>query len=308
MLRYIIVSLFIVYVNSFYMAVPEGHVGLYWVLGKLQPTLIRGLTFYLPLYSSVTLVKYVQDHDEAKDYNDISKLSCVSREGVKLTFDSVKIANKIDPNAVISVVKLYGESYDKVLVVRPIAQRLKELCANMTVDEIEITRFNELDDILKEYIHEQVKEFNITVEWVRISGIEIPTELRVKRLALATEKSQKLLIDEQAKNEKAKKEHELYLSLEDERKETNKAKAVAERLLIEADARLKEKEIDNRILIANAKAISEKNLLEYQNLKNLYSIQGYAEHQIALAISNNEKIYYGEKIPNFIVNTVPGKQ
>lgn len=302
----IVISIVVVLFSTF-TVVPEGHVGLYWVLGKLQPKLITMPLFYLPLYSKITFVKYIQDHDEAKDHNTKDFLSCVSKEGVTLYFESVKIANQIKQESIIEVVRKFGMEYDKVLVVRPVAQKMKEVCAEMTVDDIEINRFKELDDILRIDIQNQVSQYGITVDWVRISGIVVPKEIKNKRLDLASEKADKLLVDERSKKEKSLKEHEIYLAAEDEKKRTHEFQSRAARTLIEAEARKRERDYDNQIIVANAKAMSEKQLLEFENLKRLFAIPGYTEVEIAKATSENQKIYYGEKIPNYML-TAPTKQ
>lgn len=292
---------------STFTVIPEGHVGLLWVLGKLQPELITTPRFYIPIYSTITFVKYIQDHDEAKDHNTHDRLSCVSKEGVTLYFESVKIANQIKQESIVDVVRKFGTEYDKVLVVRPVAQKMKEVCAEMTVDDIEINRFKELDDILRVDIQSQVAQYGISVDWVRISGIIVPKEIKEKRLALASEKADKLLVDERSKKEKSLKEHEIYLAAEDEKRRTHEFQARAERTLIEAEARKRERDYDNQIIVANAKAMSEKQLLEFENLKRLFAIPGYTEVEIARATSENQKIYYGEKIPNYMI-TAPVKQ
>jgi prohibitin 2 len=286
---------FLVSVSGFFVTIPEGHVGLYWTLGKLQDDLIKNPTFYLPIYSDITLIKYVQDWDNVIEDNS-EKISCVSKEGVTLKM-SVTIANKIQQDSIIRVVREYGKNYDKVLVVNPVAQKLKEICAMYTVDEIEITFFSQLDDLLKDDIQKQIKDFGITVEWVRISGIIVPETINVKRLEIAAEKSDKLLVDEKAIKQKSQKETEFFLESRDQEKITLMLESEMKRSIIKAESQQKEEEINNKILILKAEANSKKQELEMQNIKNLHSIPGYIELKISENIHNNEKIYYGDKLP-----------
>lgn len=302
MIRLIFIILLFRFVNSLFTTCPQGHVGLYWVLQQLQKELITSATFYNPFYSYITFLKYVEDHDEVRDH-DGRELTCVSKEGVTLKFSSVKIANEIKIDNIVDTVKKFGLSYDKVLVVNPASQRLKEICAELTVDEIEITKFHTLDDLLKSDIQKQVLEYGIKINWVRISGIVVPESIKKKRLDLAEEKSEKILAEERAKRKKIDKELEIILSIEDSKKEQLESDARMQKMISEAKAEMEKESIINQILINKAKAQAEKSRLEYENLRNLYSIPGYVDNQNMLAISSNQKIYYGEKLPSIVVGS-----
>ena len=64
-------------------------------------------------------------------------------------------------------------------------------------------------------------------------------------------------------------------------------------------AKQEEQIIQNEMIVAAAKANAEKTRLEAEGIRSMYEIPGYSEVKIAEAISQNQKIYYGDKLPSF---------
>lgn len=274
MLTFILLST-LPFAAALFTAIPSGTVGVYRWMGQIQPELYNGVTLYNPLTSSITFVQYVQDTDLVKN------VRCVSKEGVNIDVPSIEIANRIDPNAVISTVSRFGFDYDKVLVVNPLAQRMRELCAERTVDEIEITDFKELDDLLKAEIQKQVDQVNsgITIDWVRITNVLIPDAIKQKRLELASEKANRLLAEETSKRVAVEKQTEAFIQ-----------KADNERALA---ATMLQAEQIQRLAIANAAADE----LSAGSMARFYQIPGYAEVLKIQALSGNMKVYFGDHLP-----------
>ena len=61
--------------------------------------------------------------------------------------------------------------------------------------------------------------------------------------------------------------------------------------------KLEEAKIENEMVIAAASAKADGAKREAIALKAFYEIPGYAATEQVKALSNNEKIYYGEKLP-----------
>ena len=284
MLAFILLST-LPFTAALFTAIPSGTVGVYRWMGQIQPELYNGVTLYNPLTSSITLVQYVQDTDLVKN------VRCVSKEGVNIDVPSIEIANRIDPGAVISTVSRFGFDYDKVLVVNPLAQRMRELCAERTVDEIEITDFKELDDLLKAEIQKQVDQVNsgIIIDWVRITNVLIPDAIKQKRLELAAEKANRLLAEETSKRVAVEKQTEAFIQ-----------KADNERALA---ATILQAEQIQKLSIANTESMNR----EATVMAKFYDIPGYAEVLKIQSLSGNTKIYFGDHLPgNMFLGAPPG--
>lgn len=268
--------------------IPEGYVGVFKIFGKIQDNLIIHWNLEINYFSSIELVKYVQDNDE------IYNMKCVSKEGVDIIFGTIEIANEIKISHIVETTKRYGvKEYDTVLVTRPITQKMMEICANFTVDEIEITNFHMLDDMLKVSIQEQndILDTGIKIQYVRIKNIIIPPIIKEKRLNLADEKAKLKL----RKEEGLREEYEIETKLKISKKE-------AEIRFIKIQEEKNEEDVRNQIQINRAKMMFEKSKMESESIKLLYEIPGYVELEIAKSLNNNTKIYYGEKLPNYTLN------
>lgn len=83
--------------------------------------------------------------------------------------------------------------------------------------------------------------------------------------------------------------------------QAQKAAADNDILLQQKKALMEVESIENDMVVARAAAQARRGEFEAQALEALFRIKGYAEVRIAEAVSANQKIYYGEKIPSYIV-------
>ena len=295
----LLVGVCIICIFSCFITIPEGHVGVVKILGKIVGETLSPI-IEIPFIRTVTLVKYIQDRDEVKNLN------CVSKEGVNVLVNSIQIANSINPKYIIKTSKLYSaESYDQILVVNPLAQKMRELCTKFTVDDIEYTKYDELDDLLQIEIQEQNNKLDtgINIDWVRVTGITIPTELKAKRLLLASEKAHKVLVDETLKRIRSEKEQESFIALEDAKISLQKVKSYNDELKEKVLSDQIISRIKNEIDLDTAETRYKQSEFETRTMSSQYAITGYAEVEKSKHLSQNTKIYYGDKLPNTIYST-----
>jgi len=301
-------------VRGFYTTVPEGYIGIYRIMGQIDNQIISKLSFYLPIYSDITLVKYIQDTDH------VTNVKCVSKEGVDINIPDIEIANKIDKNKIIEMVKQYGFDYDTKLVVKPLAQYMRELCASRTVDQIEIEDFHKLDDLLQTEIQRQVNSIDsgITIDYVRVTSVVVPPQIKDKRLKLAEEKANKILAEEAMKRKEVEKATEALVAKRDNDIKMENTRMENERLMQHAEAERKRKGIENAIILESTQtnvqkikleaiANAEKMELEAKGLRELFAIPEYANVKKFEAISDKtEMVYWGNQLPtNVFMGNIP---
>ena len=322
--------------SGFFTTIPEGYRGIHSHLGAIQPNLKTGLTFYNPVTDAVSPVKVIQDEDV------VTEVHCTTKEGVPVVASRIEIANRINPDDLIQTVKDYGLRYDDTLVKDPLAQKWREICAELTVDELDITRFKDLDDMLKQEIQSQInaKQIGITVEWVRITGIRIPKEITAKRLEMAGEKAQLAYVEERNKRVAVEKDHEKKMAIETLEIDRIKAESVEEIRIrasntaneiarktaeIENEIRRKSAETENEI--RRKAATTENDILllsgeaQAQNLRKTGEALGGGAHMSAYydylgrqaMAEGGQVVYYGDRLPgvvggNFFPATVPEKK
>jgi regulator of protease activity HflC (stomatin/prohibitin superfamily) len=320
---------------AFYTSIPSGHVGVHVSWGQIDPQFYTGVQFYNPLTSHIHHVKTVQDTDISRN------VRCVSKEGVNIDIPSIEIANSINPTNVVDTIIKYGFSYDTVLVLNPLGQYMRELCANRTVDDIEIHDFHNLDDLLKIEIQRQVNEIKsgINIHWVRITNVVVPDVIKQKRLELAAEKARKTLVEQEALRVTVEKETEASIQAADLKRLLAAQEMENRKLVMAAEAELAQKDIQNQISINATKADAEKSRInsmaeadkkrmdataeadqirtlsvanaermsrESAEMRKFYEISGYAEVQKVQALSGNTKVYFGDNLPgNMFLGSVP---
>lgn len=295
-------------VNCFYTTIPQGYVGVWSYLNKIQDDLVQDFTVYNPITSNIQLVKIIQDNDY------VNNVKCISKEGIYLMIPQIEIANKIKKEHVIDIIKNYGIDYDKKLVVRPIAQFIRELCAERTIDEIVITDFHLLDNLLKTEIQRQVDEIDsgITIDYVRITSVDFPDDIRNLRLEKEKEKNNKGIQEEAMKTEQVKKNKEAMVAKLDNEIRMENSRVDNERLLQNINADRQRKTIENIMVIETtqtnvqkirleAEAQAYKMTTEYEGIKLLYSVKEYANVKKMETIGpNTDVIYYNDQLPLFM--------
>lgn len=111
------------------------------------------------------------------------------------------------------------------------------------------------------------------------------------------------MIEERKERIKAEKESEAIVAAADSRMQAQKAAADNDILLQQKKALMEIESIENDMVVARAAAQARRGEFEAQALEALFRIKGYSEVRIAEAVSANQKIYYGEKIPSYIVSS-----
>jgi len=261
--------------------VPERHVALFYWNGALQPGVFGpGLHWYgRGLGSTSSLIFVGVDRDKVPEHGE-RHLSCKSRDGSNFKF-MLEVANRLDPEHVWETIKTHGAEYDVVTIYNQAEPAMKEVCANMTADEIAIHKYHELDDLLREQLILKQKELKSHVEIVQVKILEmiVPPDLDAsyQRQAAAKARRQALIEErsadqEQIRNEQLKADSELEIKRKADEAELHhkekcaesenrlsvlKAEADRNVTLLKAEAEAERKKIDAK---ANEIWLSEKQL------------------------------------------------
>jgi len=169
----------------------------------------------------------------------------------------------------------------------------------MSAHEIAISRFEEIDDLLISFLREENNRQNtgLIVNFVRPSKPELPNSLDKNYLAIAEEKTLKKILLEKNERLKAEKDTEFMISQRDNDIKASKIESENRIMLSNIEAKQKQQRIQNEMNIEAAKADLEKAKMEAIGVQALFEIPGYVSVEIARSTSQNQKIYYGEKLP-----------
>jgi len=281
--------------------VEEGHVGIYYRAGALLPVVSRpGVHMQVPFLTSFRPIQITLQTDELKN------VPCGTSGGVMIYFDRIEVVNILSAESVLEIVRNYTADYDRALIFDKIHHELNQFCSRHTLHEVYIDLFGEIDDNLKQALQRDLIEMapGLRILAVRVTKPKIPEAIRRNYELMESEKTQFLISVEHQKVVEKDAETE-------RKKAVIEAEKVAQVSKIQFDQKIMERESMKRIeLIENeiqqeklrAKADAEFYLAQRKAESNkLLLTKEYLELVKFESLSKNNKIYYGEKIPNVFV-------
>lgn len=298
----ILFALLLIQVNAqYYTIIETGFVGVLYYSGEIQNKLLLPGRNWYSLLSEVKHIEIRRQSDVIKD------VDCVTNEGLHLVFPNIEVGNQLNQEFVLNVVSVYGSEYDKYLVTDLIRHEINVICSKKTSQQITVDHFDQLDDLLKNFIQEEnnKQKSGLIINFVRLTKPKLPPSIEKNYLALAEEKTLKKVVEERTHRIKTEKDSEMIVARKDNEIKVANVQNQNEMMILNMEAKRNEQIINNEMIIANARANAEKIKLEADALTSMYNIEGYTQVKIAESMSTNHKYYYGEKLPKYYVRELP---
>lgn len=294
MFNLIIIFSLVVCVQSFYVTIETGFVGVEYVFNKISTNIMEpGLHFYNPLIAKIAIVETRPQKDS------VFNVECGTNDGLKLMFDSIEVGNILDPKYVYNTTSRFGVHYDQHLVTDLVRHQTNVICSKKSAHQIAIEEFDYLDDLMKDFIQSENdrQESGLRINFVRLSKPKLPASIEKNYLALAEERTMKKVLEEKKERIRTEKESELIVAEKDNEIRVKNSEKTNEIMVLNMRAKQEEQRIQNEMIVEAAKANAEKIIMEANALNSMYNIPGYVDVEKAKAISPNQKIYYGDKLP-----------
>lgn len=167
--------------------VSRGEVGIYYRVGRLLPEISTTGT-YLKFPPPITFASKV---DISPQTDNINNINCYASDGTSMPFPHIAVGNHLKQDYVFRTVNKFGEDYDGYLVIDKVRAQIQVICGKMTSDEIFNTKFDTIDDQLKQFLieeNEKEHESGVIIDFVRMSKPQLPRELQEKYNMIAKEK------------------------------------------------------------------------------------------------------------------------
>jgi len=284
----------IIQINGFFTTITTGNVGIAYIWNEIQPEIYKpGLVLYNAIHTRIEIVDILPQTDE------VLNVECGTKDGIKARFDRIQIGNQLKSEFVIKTISLYGLNYDKYLVTDLVRHQINVICSKKTAHEIAIDYFDQLDDELLDFIKSENEKQNtgLDIHFVRLSKPILPDSIQKNYLSLAEERTMKKVVEERKERTRAEKDTEILIAQKDSEILMNRAKADNDKMILNMKAKQEEQRIQNEMTIESAIANAKKIMTEADALRHMHELPGYPEIKMAEAISNNQKIYYGDKLP-----------
>ena len=296
MLCFMLALINIQIVEALYMFVPTGFVGVQYVwkrLDKETGLLEPGIHFYNPISTTIHLVEIRPQTDT------VTGIVCGTSDGVPIKIDKVEIGNQLEVKHVLDTISKYGLDYDKYLVNNFVHHKITELCSQTSAHKFVIEEFNKTDDIIRNDLQKEndALDTGVNIRFVRLTKPKFPPEMDKHYMDLANEKTYKKVLEQKKETERIQKETEMLVAQKNAEIKMQEVENANKVMISQIKAKQDEQRINNEIIIEGAKANAEKIMQEARALQAMYQIPGYTDVEQAKALSQNQKIYYGEKLP-----------
>jgi len=243
----------------------------------------------------------------------VTQIPCGTSGGTVITFERIEVVNRLKREYVHETIKNYTIDYDKTWIYDKIHHEINQFCSAHTLEEVYISKFDTLDESLRDALQSDINRWapGIEIVAIRVTKPRIPEKIRLNyeqveqeagKIKVATQTQ--LLVQKEAETERKRAVSE-----------AEKRAAVA---TIELGKQLAEKEnmqrveaIDNDMHLARQKAQSDAEF--YQASREAEANRARITPELiqleaVRAMANNTKVFFGDKLPNIFIDpsALPG--
>jgi len=286
--------------------VPEGHVAVYHRGGRLLPRIDEpGFGVHVPLLERVSFVQTTVQTDKVTD------IPCGTSGGTVITFDRIEVVNQLSRDLVHATIKNYTTEYDRTWIYDKIHHEVNQICSRSTLEEMYITRFDVLDETLRDALQADIDRYapGIRIIAIRVTKPLVPTAIRANYELIEAERT-KLKVAEQTQ------------ALVEKQAETARKKALIEAeqaaavQAVELERALKQKqnerqiaEIENEMAASAARAAADAEFYraaKEAEANRLRLTPELLQLEAVRALANNTKVFWGERLPSVYADGVAG--
>jgi len=279
--------------------IQEGRDGVYYRNGALLDQIARpGVHFKLPFVTTHAEVLHTVQTDS------VTNVPCGTVSGVLINFEKIEVVNRLDRSKLLNTIRNYTVNYDKTWIYDKIHHEVNQFCSKNTLQEVYITKFDTLDDHLAEQLRVDLKHWapGIEIISVRVTKPMVPNHILKKFEEVEAE----------ATNLQIATNTQLVEKKQSETKEvqaTILARQLSKVAAIENDQAIQKKQSEFTIQeIENRRQMSIADTQFYENQKQaegnkILLTEEFLKHEQIKALGSISKIYFGENIPDVLVES-----
>ncbi|KAG9155566.1 hypothetical protein Leryth_009966 [Lithospermum erythrorhizon] len=309
--------------------VPEGHVGVYWRGGALLNIITDpGFHLKLPLITHFEPMQVTLQTDlvrwpellmlDTTAY--VRDIPCGTKGGVMINFEKIEVVNRLKKDYVYDTLLNYGVQYDNTWIYDKIHHEINQFCSSHSLQQVYIDMFDQIDERMKDALQGDCTRYapGIEIISVRVTKPAIPERIRRNFEQMEEERTKVLdglaviflillvliAMERQRVSEKEAETHK-KIAISEAEKHAHVSTIQMEQKLMEKDSARKQEEISNAMYLAREKSLADANF--YKTMKEaeankLKLTPQFLELKFIEAITNNSKIFFGNKIPNMVLD------
>ncbi|KAJ7953910.1 erlin-2-B [Quillaja saponaria] len=247
--------------------VPEGHVGVYWRGGALVKEITDpGFHLKMPLITQYEPVQVTLQTDLVRD------IPCGTKGGVMINFEKIEVVNRLRKDYVYETLLNYGVEYDNTWIYDKIHHEINQFCSSHSLQQVYIDVFDQIDEKMKDALQVDCTRYapGIEIISVRVTKPTIPDSIRHNFEQMEEERTKVLIAIERQK-----------------------------------DSARRQEEIENQMYLAREKSLADADfyrVVREAEANKLKLTPQFLELKFIDAIADNTKIFFGEKVPNMVLD------
>ncbi|XP_041013865.1 erlin-2-B [Juglans microcarpa x Juglans regia] len=282
--------------------VPEGHVGVYWRGGALLKTITDpGFHLKMPLITHYEPVQVTLQTDQVRD------IPCGTKGGVMINFEKIEVVNRLHKDFVYETLLNYGVQYDNTWIYDKIHHEINQFCSSHSLQQVYIDVFDQIDEKMKDALQGDCTRYapGIEIISVRVTKPTIPDSIRRNFQQMEEERTKVLIAIERQRVVEKEAETNKKMAISEAEKNANVSKIVMEQKLTEKDSARRQQEIDNQMYMARERSLADADfyrVMKEAEANELKLTPQFLELKFIEAIADNTKIFFGEKVPNMVLD------
>ncbi|XP_020220684.1 erlin-2-B [Cajanus cajan] len=282
--------------------VPEGHVGVYWRGGALLKIITEpGFHLKMPFITQYEPVQVTLQTDQVTD------IPCGTKGGVMINFGKIEVVNRLHKEFVFETLLNYGVHYDKTWIYDKIHHEINQFCSSHSLQQVYIDVFDQIDEKMKDALQVDCTRYapGIEIISVRVTKPTIPDSIRRNFEQMEEERTKVLIAIEKQKVSEKEAETKKKMAISEAEKNANVSKILMEQKLLEKDSARRQEEIENAMYLAREKSLADADfyrVIKEAEANKLKLTPEFLQLKFIEAIANNTKIFFGDKVPNMILD------
>ncbi|VFQ71016.1 unnamed protein product [Cuscuta campestris] len=282
--------------------VPEGHVGVYWRGGALLSTITDpGYHLKLPLITHFEPIQVTLQTDLVRD------IPCGTKGGVMINFEKIEVVNRLRKDYVYDTLLNYGVNYDNTWIYDKIHHEINQFCSSHSLQQVYIDMFDQIDEKMKDALQADCTRYapGIEIISVRVTKPKIPESIRRNFEHMEEERTKVLIAVERQRVSEKEAETQKKIAISEAEKNAHVSKIQMEQKLMEKDSARKEEEIANAMYLARERSLADAayySTMKEAEANKLKLTPQFLELKFIEAITNNSKIFFGNKVPNMVLD------
>ncbi|XP_057421735.1 uncharacterized protein LOC130715635 [Lotus japonicus] len=282
--------------------VPEGHVGVYWRGGALLKTITEpGFHLKIPFLTQYEPVQVTLQTDQVTD------IPCGTKGGVMINFEKIEVVNRLHKDFVYETLLNYGVQYDKTWIYDKIHHEINQFCSSHSLQQVYIDVFDQIDEKMKDALQGDCTRYapGIEIIGVRVTKPTIPSSIRRNFEQMEEERTKVLIAIEKQRVSEKEAETMKKMAISEAEKNANVSKILMEQKLLEKDSSRRQEEIENAMYLAREKSLADADfyrVIKEAEANRLKLTPEFLQLKFIESVTNNTKIFFGEKIPGMILD------